>query len=358
MPETLDTAVDSLSDYTRRFEIATFYTNGDAERAKQMIAGAFKDIYVIKGKFNTTTSLCAFILFFNYNTLSLNSVYPVFSHSSVLKDLKTNIDWKIFEKHLTELANSKDNDEVLCRQFKSTFNMAFSLQFAGELKKLLEGRNEIGINRVFTLFAQDRLGFQSVSLTVDCESLTSIDMELNSITSKKIVETRGNKDAETKEGAPEVEIEVDDDSDFVRDKDIRLMLNGSLVLSPVTGRAVNLLIIGDRIKTKILDRHARAIQVAKAFNAYDDDEGIWPVAGRIVSIKRQTGGGYKLFVIVAKGIYVKIYEAEEEIKVAMDTSNVDDKSAAVKTSKVSIIVIVVLSVVLLAMIGLIIYLFK
>jgi hypothetical protein len=56
MPETLDTAVDSLSDYTRRFEIATFYTNGDAERAKQMIAGAFKDIYVIKGKFNTTTS--------------------------------------------------------------------------------------------------------------------------------------------------------------------------------------------------------------------------------------------------------------------------------------------------------------
>ena len=51
MSEILENAAGSLSDYTKKLKIAMFFTNGDEDRAKQMIAGNLEDICVIKGRF-------------------------------------------------------------------------------------------------------------------------------------------------------------------------------------------------------------------------------------------------------------------------------------------------------------------
>ena len=357
MPEILDTAADSLSDYTKQFKIASFYTNGDADRAKQMIAGTLKDCYVIKGAFYSATTMGAFIIFFNYDFLALNSVYPVIANSSTLKDLKTNTSWKVFEKELVDFANTQEHDAVLNRQFKNFFSAAFTFKFAGELKALIQAKDEIGVNRFFMQFAQDRIGFFGVTMRIDGEFISSLEMELYSLTSKKIIEHKNANKDQVAADEPHIELEADDDKEFYKERDVRFILRGGLVLSPVTGRDVGLLIVGDRIKVKLMDSQPKAIQVAKAFNAYDDD-GIHPITGRIVSLRHLADGGYKIFVIVAKGIYVKIEETEENIKIALDTSYLDDQQSMDKVSKVSIVIMAILSAILLGLIGLMIFFFK
>ena len=357
MSEILENAADSLSDYAKKLEIATFFTNGDEERAKQMLAGNLQDICVIKGRFFSSQSFGAFIAFFNRYYLTLNSVYPVISESFNLKELKTSVDWKIFEKDMMDFVGSQPHDDVLSRQFKHVFLTTFTVNFAGELKKLLDGMSEVDINRVFQLMVQERMGLQGVNMMVDTEYLSSLEMETDSITSRKIMDYQKHHG---EKGADVINIEVDTDNDreALKGKEVKLILHGSLILSPINGRDIGLLVVGDRLKVKIVDRHQRAIQVAKAFNAYTEEGGIQPVAGRIVSIRRRADSGYTIFVSVAKGIYVKVEEMEEGIKVAIDTTYMDSPAPSDNMSKITMGIIGALAVLIVGLIIAMVLIFK
>ncbi|HQL83130.1 MAG TPA: hypothetical protein PK307_13075, partial [Spirochaetota bacterium] len=293
MSEILENAAGSLSDYTKKLKIAMFFTNGDEDRAKQMIAGNLEDICVIKGRFSSTQSFGAFIAFFNRYYLTLNSVYPVITDSFNLKELKTSVDWRSFEKDMMNFVGSQPHDDVLGRQFKNVFLSTFTVNFAGELKKLLDGQSEIDINRIFQLMVQDRMGLQGVSMMVDTEYLSSLEMETDSVTSRKMMDYQLPKDGTGKDDV-DIEIDTDDDHEALKGKEIKLLLRGSLILAPISGRDIGLLVVGDRLKVKIVDRHPRAVQVAKAFNAYTE-EGIQPITGRIVFLRRRADGGYTIF---------------------------------------------------------------
>ncbi len=345
-----------MSDREKRNAIAVFYTNGDKVLAEQIVAGTKKDIYAIKGKFNSTTSLCGFLAFFQYVSLNLNSVYSVFSNSPVLKDLDVDLDWKLFEKCLADLANGGENDAILSSQFSNAFAKAFTYNVSTDLKKLIDAKDEIAINRFFMQLAQDRTGFQGADLRISCEFIPSPDMELSSITSRKMIENRECQD-DDKSCEPQIELETEEEDLFAAQKDVKLVLHGSLILSPVAGREVGLLIAGDRIKVKIVDTNPRAVQVAKAFNAYDEG-GYLPITGRIVSIKRRTEGGFRIYLIIAKGIYVKIEETEENIKIAIDSSFASSKPRADGISRLSFVIIAILSAIIIAMFAVLIILFK
>jgi hypothetical protein len=356
MSEILDTASDSLSDYTKKLEIATFYTNGDEERAKQMIAGTLKDVYAIKGRFSSTSSFGAFIAFFNHVYLTLNSIYTVVSDSFALKDVKTFSDWISYEKVLADFLINNSHDDVLGRQLKNVLTSSFTIQFSSELKKLMTDRNEMEINRLFQQVLQTRLGLQSVNMVVDVEAISSLDMELNSKSSQKMMDYRVHQD-EKKEGDLDIEVDrEDDDKEVLKGKEVRLILRGSVILSPITGRDIGLLVVGDRLKVKITDTHPKAINVLKAFNAYDGD-GPHPILGRIVYIRRRIDGGYTIYAVVAKGIYVKIEELEDNIKIAIDTSYLESESEKSRMSNINMIIIISLSVVLLLLVILLIYFF-
>ncbi len=252
MPDNLDTAAGSLSDFTKKLEIATFYANGDEERARQVVAGALKDFYAIKGRFASTTSFGVFIAFANINYLSLNSLFAVISNSFELKDAKTFNDWMIYERDITDFMKNNEHDDVLARQFKNTFNGSFTYQFASELRKLVSEKKEMDINRLFQHVVQSRMGLQNVTMVVDVEEISSVEMELNSITSSKISEQPRAHD----KGGGEPDIQVDSDEDekeILKGKDVRMLLHGSLILSPLSGREIGLLVAGDRLKINVSD---------------------------------------------------------------------------------------------------------
>ena len=342
MTENLDSAVNSLSEHTRKLEIATHYTYGDMEKAKQMIAGTYKDIFAIKGRFSSSSLYGAFMLFFNVPYTMINSIYLILSHSFTVNDLKTNTDWKIFEKGIAQLKADGEADDVLGNQLKDEIMSGFTVQFSADLKKLFDMDDEIAVNRTFQKFIQDRMGLQNVDMSIDYEQITSVDMEMNSSSSTKISAIEAEKRKEEEEKKNRATIELDSENPLAG-RDVKLVLQGHVILSPIKGKDIGNVKTGDRIRISLADKNPKAIQVAKAFNAYKEDGTIRPIPGRVVYIKHNQPAGYKIYAIVAKGIYIKIDEDEDNIKIAIESPNaVAEKEDTSSMSRIFIIIVVII----------------
>jgi hypothetical protein len=178
---------------------------------------------------------------------------------------------------------------------------------------LIDQDNGIAVNHNLQKFFSDITGFQNVGFSVDYEKISSLTMELQSLTNKKI------SNAKEKSKAEEVIVEAVDDADSALEgKDVKLLLRGALVLTPIKGKDISQLAVGDKVMIRKKKKNEKAVELLKAFNAYKDDGSAKPIVGRIVAISHTTD--YKIHAIVAKGIYVKIVEEEGFIKVAMDST--------------------------------------
>ena len=348
MAESYDSAVSTFSEQTKKLEIATHYTFGDAEKAKQMVAGSYKDIYAIKARFSSSTINGAFFIFFNVQYNLVNSIYLILSHSYTINDLKTNVDWKTYEKQIADLLAQGDQDDVLGSQMKDSMLSGFNVQFTTDLKKLFSTNDEIAVNRLFQKFVRDRLGFQNVDISVDFEPTTSIDMELYSLSSVKISTQEAQKQKDEEEKKKRAAIKVDEDNPLFG-RDVKLLLPGNVILSPIKGKDIASVSVGDKIRISISSMSPKAIQVAKAFNAYSDGN-ILPISGRIIYIKHLSPSGYKIYAVVAKGIYIKIDEDEENIKIALDhphgLTQKEESSNAVRI--IMMIVVIIASIVIIS----------
>lgn len=198
---------------------------------------------------------------------------------------------------------------------------ALTIQEITKFAKLIEQDDGIAVNHSFQKFISDVTGFQSVELSVDYEKINSIAMELNSLVSTKI----SNTPEPVKEKPSGEDIKVEKLDDPLEGKEVKLILNGTLILSPIKGKEISELVVGDRIMISIIDKSPRASDVLNAFKAFREDGTVKPITGRIVSIKHASD--YLIFAIVAKGIYIKIVEDEDYIKIAMDSAYYNNQSS-------------------------------
>ncbi len=156
------------------------------------------------------------------------------------------------------------------------------------------------------------------------------------------------------EGKKEAEAAVDaiekDDIPKVGEDGVKLILNCSLILSPIKGKDISTLVPGDRVMLSIVDSDSKAISVAKAFNAYQNNK-MTPITGRIKMIKN-TPDGYLIYTVIAKGILGKTIEEEANIKVAMDPNFVwtNQDEAETKSYLPMIVVLLVVIAVLVAVV--------
>ena len=321
MGDNIESAVSNLSAETKKLEIASYYTHGNLEKAKEMITGSYKDVYALKIVF-TSSVYGAALIFMNNIYLEASSCYIIISHSFDVGDIKTNIEWKLFEKSIAENIERKEHDDILSNQLREGLLSAMAIDQCNKIKALVDQNDAIAINHFFQNLLQDKAGFHKVNVSVDVELISSLDMEMNSTSSKKINpnELKGEAKEEEKKDAKKDEAEKDDNP--LSGKEVKLVLRGSLILSPIKGREVSKLVVGDRVKISIIDKSTKAISVAKAFNAISEDGKMHPINGRIVSIKFDEKTGYRIFAIVAKAIYMQIEEEEKNLKVAMDDTKI------------------------------------
>lgn len=347
MPNDLEAAASNFSEQSRKHQIALYYTMGDQDKAKKMVTGGYTDLFVIKCVFSSSSVYGGFIVFINPGYLKAVNGYIIITRSFDLVDVKTTKDWRAFERLLVEAAKKGEHDEIFSNQVRDGLIKALTLQEISNLSKLLEQDNGIAINRYMQKFISNVGGLQNMELKADYEQISSLAMELHSLTSVKITPEELAK-GQCKEPVSDVKVEKTDDA--LEGKEVKLMLNGALILSPIKGKDISSLAVGDRIMISLVDKNPRTIDVAKAFNAYDSEKGIKPIPGRIVSIKLD--GYYTIYAIVAKGIYIKIVEEETLIKVAMDPAHFQSADGGKADEKsVSGITLAVLVFVFIALVG-------
>ncbi len=356
MSDVLKSAADTLAEQTRKLDIAVHFTHGDTEKAKKMIAGAYRDIFAVKVRFFSSSLSGAFLIFFHPEYLQIMNIFVLVTSSFSIEDLKTNIDWRTFEKQLKEIQDEGQFDQVLCNHAREEIFHSLDTLSLVEIKKLIDLNDAIALNHKFKKIAESKLGYQQIKISVDVEPTSSLDMEVYSITGKKIDPKDLQKPKSEEQG--EGKAEPENPEDVLSGRDIKLIVNASLILSPIKGKDVSQLSEGERVKIKLVDKTPKSVQLAKAFNAYDEESGAFSaITGRIVSIKHDPAGGYRINAVVAKGIYAKIYEEEENIKVAIDDSGAAALAKAQNASsgKISPVWMIATGACVLLLLGTVIY---
>ncbi len=315
MSNDLESAANNFSEQSKKLQIAMYYTYGDDDKARKMLTGSYLDLFVIKGRFSSSSVYGAFILFFNLDYFKLVHSYSIACRSDETGDVKTSKDWRNFEKEIFEINKAGNLDEVFKGEFSAHLNKIVNMKEFPKLIKLMGQDDGIAVNHEFQRLLTDLTGYQSLDVSIDYEKISSLTMEMCSSTSSKISAADLAK-GRAKQLEPEIKIEKLDDP--LEGKDVKLVLNGALILSPIKGKDIASLVEGDRIKISLVDNNPKAIEVARAFDAYDESGKFKPITGRIIS--RKHDGAYTFFAIVARGIYVKIVEEEDRIKVSMDPS--------------------------------------
>ncbi|HPP06870.1 MAG TPA: hypothetical protein PLW88_05835 [Syntrophorhabdaceae bacterium] len=332
-------------------QIALYYTYGDQDKARKMLSDSYRDIVILKGKFSSASVYGAFLIFVNSVYFKVAHSLVVVSKSFELSDLKTSVDWRNFERQLDLIQKKGGTDDIFSSQVKDNISKRLTIQELTKLVRLIEAKDEITLGHSFQKFLTDVTGFQNIVLSLDYEVTTSLAMELHSITSTKISPAELAKGQSMQAPQPEIKVEKIDEA--LEGKEVKLMLNGALILSPIKGKDISKLAVGDRIMISIIDKSPKAIELAKAFKAYDEEGNMKPIPGRIISLKKDDY--LQIIAIVAKGIYMKIVEEEENIKVAMDPvyynpSKAKEEEEGTGTSKTFIIVLTTIFIVLVGII--------
>ncbi|HEY1406834.1 MAG TPA: hypothetical protein VF857_09510 [Spirochaetota bacterium] len=353
MGDSLDTAVNSLSEQTKKINIALFYTGNDMDKAKQMVAGSFKDVLVLKLKFKSSSLYGAIIAFISVTHIKVIDSFFVASNDYLIDNIENSKDWKIFE---SEIASHREGitDFRLILEIKDKFDRGFNGAVCNSVIKLSEKNDSIQLSHVLQKFVQDSTGLQRVDINIDYQMISSLDMELDSISSRKmdakpaLVEQKTDVPAEEK-------IVPDQDEIKAGANGIKAIIRASLILSPIKGKHIEELKIGDRVLISLIEMNDHSRSIAKAFNAFNAEENkILPIPARIKSLRYIDGTGFKIYVVIAKGIIGQIIEEEKNIKVALDPAamleNADEKEEKGKAGLVMIIGLVAVIIILLAII--------
>jgi len=310
-------AYQQLSEQTKKINIALHYTHGDMEKARQMVAGNYNDLYVIKVRFASSTMFGAFLLFFNHIYKTISGLTLIVSPSYTLQNIDPQWDWILFEKEIYDHMQKGDYDQVLAKTFRDKIIKSIDIVSLNELARNIESKNEIAIDNLFRKLVQETLALKRVDSLVICQPTSSLMMELHSVTIPKlkseIIEKTQDQASEKQpvpNGEPEYSPQVGVDG-------VKLIIKSALILSPIKGKHISKLTPGDRVMISIIDNNPQAIKVAQALKAYEN-ETFKPIPARITYVKYIPQKGYKVYGLIAKGIVVDIDEEEDNIKVALD----------------------------------------
>jgi uncharacterized OB-fold protein len=235
----------------------------------------------------------------------------------------------------------------LLRTLRDGISRSFTKSFIADLNRFLENEDEISLHRIVQKVVQDALGLQRVEMKVVAEHTTSLEMELKSLTTRKI--DPHNLETQKLDAAGQVrplEEKPARNVPQVGVDGVKLILKASFILSPIKGKDITKLQVGDRVRLNIIDKNPKAVGVAKAFNAYDEaNQKFLPINARIRQIEKVEGKGTEVYALLAKGILAHIIEEEENIKVAMDPNYVwqseEEEKAPVNMTGLIVVMIII-----------------
>jgi hypothetical protein len=328
------------------------------DKAKQMVAGSYKDIITLKIKFTSSSIYGAILAFVNEVQYKILDTLVIVSNDYLIDNIVNNQDWKNFEKEISS-ASANITDFRLINEIKDKFERGFNTAVCNSVIKLIEKGDSIQLSHVMQKFVQDGMGLTRVDISIEYQKISSLEMELESQVTRKIDTRMAGSPSDAKPEPAKAESAVaEGDEPKPGSNGIKAIIRASLILSPIRGKHIAELKIGDRVLVSLVEMNDQTKSIAKAFNAYNQEEGrILPIPARVKSLRLVDGAGYKIYVVIAKGILGQIIEEEKNIKVALDPSVIvtgkDEKQSPGNTGLIMIVALVAVIIILVAAIILI-----
>lgn len=334
---------DSLNEQTKLINTAMKYTGGDMDRARLMVSGQYNDVAVIKGRMSIEPldTYGMFYIFLNQVNRYLMNVNSVLSEKLTLYERAPIFNnWKNFYRDFGNTVKQQDESTIGSYEFTSHF--ASSLEgyniFEYVEEDNLDETSETLKEIIAKFFNNNDVQIQ---IAIDRTSSLAVELEDIPIETPQAPKVKDDAPAEMPMGELDRKMnEVESQAEYV--------INGNVIVSPVKGKYVNDIKIGEKISVVLTDRDSVSIKVAKMFNALTDEREYLPIKARMKVKIPMEGGGYILYGLVAKNVLVKIIE-EENVKIEME--KVEKKPAeSAPESKLILYVAMLLGLVVIALV--------
>jgi len=310
-----------------RINIALKYTNGDSDKAKMMAMGSMFDVIVVKGKFTVEDQNTSgvFLAFFNFIDEYISAIESVIElNDAFFSKTKVSDNWNTIYKNIASYeGKEKLNSEKLNGDL---YNFFIQLDVWPHVQKE-------DVNNLAPILL-DIIKECFESLTVDCqidfEKTNSLELELAGIEVMVPLNIENRKRS--------TEISLDPDSPFGKkitsvESQAQFIINGSLIISPVRGKLLSELKPNEKIYVLLSDKDQISQRVLDTYKSRDAEGNPRPFLGKIVSvIPNEMDKGYIIYIVVAKGIFVKIIE-EENLKIQTELSEIEIKKYDDNNSK-------------------------
>jgi hypothetical protein len=277
---------------------------------------------VIKGRFKAlnTSSYGLFIVFLDNITKNVERYDVISSHFSTLFENNIGMPWNELDEIITKLKWKGEYATSLTHDIQASIEDLFQ-PGTGRTQDIWANIKKAQVGKVVTIF-EEVLGRPTGDKNIKCE------VAIETVTKSEIEDVkRARREREGKDtiggtsGAPAVNQQEQANREAGIEENA-VILEVSLVLSPVSGVAIADLKDGDKIMVKISEQSSRGQYFIDLLNATKDNE-IIPIPATVVRTNKEA----KIYIVLANigpGVYGKSLD-EDNVKVKMYDPTTDKR---------------------------------
>jgi Fe-S-cluster formation regulator IscX/YfhJ len=331
---------DSLGEQTKLVDISLKYTRGDIDKAKAMAAGQYQDIGVIKGKFYDSESgeSGLFFAFINTQDEYIANITTLLSfNASIFERVRIFDHWKSL---LNDANGYKDGTDIID---SSGFQDALLDKLISvDIFPDVQEENLAELVRKVNLALKEYYNVEDVKCQVELNVTNSLTLEMEGL----VIDLPDFGDEQQEAEEKPLEPVYEDERIKNIEQEAKYIVQGSIIVSPVSGKYVNDIEPGEIIKVLLPGKDAVTRKLIEVLNATNDEGTVVPVKGRLKAKIPQEKSGYILYALVAKGVLAKIIE-EENVKIQVDDSVKKEVEKSKMDSKLLIAIAVVIGLLII-----------
>ncbi len=332
---------DSLGEKTKLVDISLKYTRGDIEKAKEMAAGHLQDIGVIKAKFYDSESGESGLFFAFINTVDeyIANITALLSfNSSIFERVRIFDHWKSL---LSDANGYRSGTDII--DSGAFQDMLLDRLISVDVFPDVQEENLAELIRKINQILIEHYNNEDVKCQVELNVTSSLTLEMEGLA----VDVPDFGDGQQEVDEKPVEAVYEDERLKGIEQEAKYIVPGSIIVSPVSGKYVNDIELGEIIKVLLPGKDAITRKLIEVLNATNDEGTVIPVKGRLKAKIPQEKSGYILYALVAKGVLAKIIE-DENVKIQVDDSVKREVEKSKMDSKLLIAIAVVIALLIIS----------
>ncbi|GEM_PF-2618187 len=278
--------------------------NGDKELALKYIKNQDNHVIALKAHFMDTATniLGSFIFYLCLKTKKIHRVNCIASFKKDIQKITPAIAWREFERQIVENIWEGKHLAAQTREIQKGLYENILYQDMDRYCEAFEKSRHSVITTMLTELMQRVLTLASVRLTCDWETTNPYQIEA------------AGKDIKSADADELTEIELDKSNPESHVKQEEIVLDGTLVVSPVSGRPLSLIKEGDIVMGRINESSPRGKYFIRLYDAQEGKK-IKPLPLRTRFVSRdEISGLYTLIGELGPDVVMKVVE-EQDIRV-------------------------------------------